>query len=116
MIKKENMGNCYMLNYQYVNNNKDWTLIHGYITFPGRTYPIIPHAWCLKDDMVYDAVLGQKMKWEHYKALYRAEIDKQYSFKEMLNLALKYKTYGPWHVEKDLDLSCYDKDGKLIKD
>lgn len=115
MIKKENIGECYILNYRYIVDNKDWKLVHGYITFPGRTHPVIPHAWCLRDDIVYDAVLGREMKWEHYKALYRAEVDRQYTFKETLDMAVKYKTYGPWHNGKELDLSCYDDSGKLIK-
>lgn len=108
-----NVGLCYQLSYQFQQRHMDYTLVHGYITNPFPPYQTIDHAWCMKDNKVYDAVYEKEFDWLVYEGLYKTEIEKKYSYKEAMELASKSNHYGAWHPIRDLNLSFYDEKGKL---
>lgn len=107
MMDKSRVGECYKLNYEYIMMHPEYILVHGYITNIIPPYQTIDHAWCMKDNLVYDAVHDKEYEWEIYQSLFRAEIAKQYTI-------LEYETYGCWHKTKILNLDkYYDKDRNL---
>ena len=106
-MNKNNIGRCYELNYKFVTNHHDYILVHGYITNLFPPYQTLDHAWCMKDNIVYDAVQEKEYELEAYNTIFKAEIDKQYTIEEVFECALKYGTYGCWHELRDLNLEKY---------
>jgi len=49
----------------------------------------------MKDNKVYNVVLDQERDWQIYRALYKAEIEKEYTYQNTMRLALDSTTYGP---------------------
>ena len=97
---KDNLGKCYELAFQYISRkgyeNPELTLVHGYIT-DRRSGRCIDHAWIEDKNSVYDAVIEKSFPKRVYYAMYQAEVGKRYSNRETSEMALKFKTYGPWH-------------------
>lgn len=94
---KRRIGRCFELNYKYVQENEDYSLVHGYITDLRKHPPVtIPHAWSKKDSVVYDAVLDEEMDAEVYKYFFQAEEKYTYSACEALQASMSDKTYGNW--------------------
>lgn len=115
MIDRNRLGRCYELSYNYIMAHPEYILVHGYITNIIPPYQIIDHAWCMKDDVVYDAVLEKEYKREIYESMFRAEIAKQYTWVEAMKMADKTETYGCWHEVKDLNLDKYYDDDRQLK-
>jgi len=93
----DRLGKCYVLSYQWVTRNKGWSLVHGYITDRMKTGRTIDHAWTEKDGKVFDPVLDREYAKDVYYAIFSAEPEKIYNEKEVVQQAIKNKTYGPWH-------------------
>jgi hypothetical protein len=68
-----------------------WTLVHGVI----REW--IGHAWLVRGDEVYDAVLDKFMSVEQYTDQERAVPERTYSAKEAARMICDAKYWGPWH-------------------
>lgn len=95
--KNNRLGKCYMLSYQFVRDNPEWKLVHGSITDnkfgTGRS---LTHAWCEKNDTVYDPV--QNVKWPKmaYEAIFSSEPFVTYNHDEAVKTAHSTGNYGPW--------------------
>jgi len=70
------------------------TLVHGVI----REW--IGHAWLVKCDEVYDAVLDKFMPVEQYIAQERAVPERTYSAIEAAKIISRASCWGPWHETK----------------
>jgi len=107
MIKKrqwETRSNrCYEISLTVVLDNPDWTLVHGII---GRQ---TPHAWCEKDGIVYDPVIGEllnkgELTWTDYRKEQEAIVIVKYPADAAMNLFKHTRHFGPWYspqIEKD---------------
>ena len=109
----DNIGRCYELSFLFQVENPDYNLVHGYITSIYPPYQTIDHAWCVKGDIIYDAVLKQEYPKIVYDGLYKTEIGVVYTYKEAIGKALETDTYGYWHEVRDLELDKYYDNGKL---
>ena len=110
---KNNIGRCYELNFLFQVKNPDYKLVHGYITSIFPPYQTIDHAWCVKDDIIYDAVSEKEFLKIVYDGLYKTEIGVVYTQKEAMNKALEIGHYGYWHNIRDLQLDKHYDNGKL---
>jgi len=73
----------------------------------------IDHAWCIKDDIVRDAVHEKDFPIVVYNALFSPKIVKEYSFGEVIAMMNKFGTYGPWHEVEGFSGDFYDEFGNL---
>ena len=112
-MKNNNIGRCYELNFLFQVRNPDYKLVHGYITSIFPPYQTIDHAWCIKGDIVYDAVLEKEFPKIVYDGLYKTEIGVIYTHEEAMNKTLETGHYGYWHKIKDLELDKHYENGKL---
>ena len=109
----KNIGRCYELNFLFQVRNPGYKLVHGYITSILPPYQTIDHTWCIKGDIIYDAVMEKEFPKIVYDGLYKTEIGVIYTCKEAMNKALETGIYGCWHEVRNLELEkCYDN-GKL---
>ena len=110
---KNNIGRCYELNFLFMASNQGYKLVHGYITSIFPPYQTIDHAWCERDNTVYDAVLEKEYPKLAYYGLYKAEVGVIYIYGEAMNKALETRNYGCWHEVRDLKLDKHYENGKL---
>ena len=110
---KNNIGRCYELNFLFQVSNPNYKLVHGYITSKFPPYQTIDHAWCIKGDMVYDAVLEKEYHKMVYNGIYNPEVAVIYTHEEAMDKALKTGIYGCWHEVRDLELDKHYENGKL---
>lgn len=108
------LGRCFELSYEFCLNHSDYKLVHGTITNKFNNVTI-HHAWCEKDDMVYDAVQDLELPKIAYEGLYQCKVEYAYSFMEFTDWVNKTRTTGPWEPMSELDLSMYDENRKLKK-
>lgn len=106
------LGRCFELCYKFCQNHPDYKLVHGTITSK-RNNVTIHHAWCKKDDVIYDAVQNMELPKFVYEGLFESKEEYVYSFKEIVHWGDKTRTAGPWEPMSELDLSMYDEKGKL---
>lgn len=113
-INMNNLGRCYELSFKYLISHPDWQLVHGYITSKWYPYQTIDHAWCIKDDTIYDVIYKEEFPIQLYKGLFNCEVEKIYSYDEAMQKYEKSGHCGCWHEVKELnDSKYYDKDGNL---
>lgn len=94
----QRLGQCYELSYKYVSSNPGWELVHGYITDSNfGTGHTIDHAWCQKGNKTFDPVLEKEYSKQDHKKIFNPEIVKVYTFEQVMDNAVKYMHYGPWH-------------------
>ena len=93
---QKRLGRCYELSWQFVMDNPNWNLIHGYITTRDLS-KTIDHAWCETGDMVFDPVVNIKWPKDAYYRFFNAEKEKEYSFKDAIQNGSLTGHYGPWH-------------------
>lgn len=102
-------GECYKNAFQFVVDNRNWTLVHGICTCTNPLLRVdIGHAWAeLRVDLTLP---GGTIKWTWVADptamnIYPAEIywhvgkvrhRRQYSFVQANELALHNEHYGPW--------------------
>ncbi len=92
------LGKCYELSYKFATSNMDWDLVHGYITDrSGKTDRTIDHAWVERGNTVYDPVMDKEFDKRVYYGLFGVEVAERYKRDKVIDMALKKKTYGPWH-------------------
>lgn len=110
----DDLGRCYELGYKFQQENPEYILVHGYLTNSLPPYQTIDHCWCMKDDIVYDPVFRKKYIWNEYQKLFNAEIEKEYTITEALEMLAKTHKYGGWHEIKKFDSDkLYNEDGSL---
>lgn len=90
------LGKCYQLSWQFVVSNPNWYLVHGYLTDfdHGR---VIDHAWCEKENKVFDPVLDKTYSKDLYYALYQVEMVSDFSSEKAMERGAETGVYGPWH-------------------
>jgi len=95
---KHEGGTCYFDALRFVEEHKDWTLVHGIPVLTGGKHAgeEYGHAWCEKGDMVYDASKKVKIPKVLYYAFGNINYAVRYSFKEAVKMVLKTKVYGAW--------------------
>lgn len=100
-VPEENKhGDCYVQAYRYMQSHPNVTLVHGIVTGQGPIEGLqYNHAWIEDGDMVIDKTINLTIPRVVYYAIGNINIVKKYSYKEMLENSLKYKTYGPWDKE-----------------
>lgn len=106
-------GDCYVAAYKLFNSqalhNKSLRLVHGIVTGQGQLNGVkYDHAWVedISKKLVYDYSNGRQivLPSDVYYRLGKITNTKKYTFNQMLDMSIKYRTYGPW----DLDLSGID--------
>jgi len=112
-INQDNLGKCYELSLQFILSHHDYKLVHGTITNLYPPFQTIDHAWCIKDDIIRDAVHEKDFPIIVYNALFNAKVVKEYSFDEVIDMMNEFETYGPWHDIERYNPEYYTKDGKL---
>ena len=102
-IPEENKnGNCFVVAFNEVVHNPDmgYKLVHGIVTGQGAIQGLqYCHAWVEKDGKVIDKTLPthmQEFPLEFYYAIGNIKKVKKYTYKQTLENACKYETYGPW--------------------
>lgn len=86
-------GRCFELAAQGCWQAKEWILIHGRCNGErGR----IDHAWLQCGDMVYCAVLDQRMSSADFSRVYGAVGVVCYTSKSSALMASESGNYGPW--------------------
>lgn len=116
-MKMENLGRCYELSFLYQRKHPEYTLIHGTITCFVPPYMTINHAWLMKDNIVYDAVLEEEFDQLAYESMFQAKIKMQYTVNESSMLALRTGHYGAWHkIDIEDEKKYYNKKGRLKKE
>jgi len=88
-------GHCFKNSYKYIKNNPDWVLVHGTVVKPldGKR---IDHAWCEKDDLVYDPTQNLHCSKEKYVSFLDAVVNNVYDQEQAMINSIKYRSYGPW--------------------
>ena len=100
---RQRIGRCYELSGREVafSDDPDARLVHG--TIQGFGYPPNPHAWVVRGNgIVYDPVLGQEFTGETHRALFRSEVDREYSKVEVAIACVRSRHWGPWETEKEI--------------
>lgn len=110
------LGRCFELAAIFVVRNLEWKLVHGVIIDEKfGTGGALVHAWCEKEDRVYDPVLGNELPIYAYYDLYGVvdyKVDRykkikkipeslkvEYTSKEAMENLSKSENYGPWDSE-----------------
>lgn len=94
---KNRLGRCFELNYKFVVDNQEWSLVHGYITdIRGKQPVTVHHAWSKKGNLIYDAVLDAEMDYKVYYHFYRHEERYVYTAMEAIEISMRDRTYGNW--------------------
>ena len=80
-------------------DNPDWTLVHGII---GRQ---TPHAWCEKEGIVYDPVIGEllnkgELTWTDYQKEQEALVIVKYPVDAAKKFFEQTRHFGPWYSSK----------------
>lgn len=97
-------GDCFKASYKLFNRmilNKDVVLVHALVVGQGPLKGIkYCHAWVedTRLNLVYDYSNGNELiisKESYYEAGQVSEVHK-YDWNNVLDYAVKYKTYGPW--------------------
>lgn len=115
-INMDNLGRCYELSFKYLVKHPDWQLVHGYITNIFPPHQTIDHAWCMKDDIIYDVVYEEEFSILVYKGLFKCETEKVYTYNEAMQNYEESGQCGCWHEIKKLDSDkYYHKDGRIKK-
>lgn len=91
-------GRCYELAARFVLKNHDWELVHATL-FP-RTgqfedFPYF-HAYAIKGDTVYDAVLDKFYTKKEYYLYFTPHDEISYKIGDVCKNMYKLKTYGAW--------------------
>jgi len=116
VINQDKIGKCYELSLQFILSNHDYKLVHGTITNLYPPFQTIDHAWCIKDDIIRDAVHEKDFPIVVYNALFNAKVIKEYSFNEVIDMMNEFGTYGPWGDVDEVDGingDFYDKNGNI---
>jgi hypothetical protein len=91
------LGKCYLLSGRYVSTHPQSVLVHGTLTNPStRGYALLPHAWVLEGDEVFDPVMDVRWPKIAYYSLYKAKEDRTYTHDEVLAITNRTGTWGPW--------------------
>lgn len=94
---------CFVICGKYVFVHPSATLIHGRIKLTPDGPAFIDHAWVRLADtsygrsVVFDGVYQQFMYEDEYMAKMGAEMDAEYSAGDARLIALRERTWGPWH-------------------
>jgi hypothetical protein len=115
-MNKANIGRCYELSFLYQVRNPDWILVHGYITNILPPFQTIDHAWCKKDNIIYDAVQEKSFSIEQNETIFKAQAKKEYIHDEALELWENSNGRVLWHDIQDIDIEkYYDENGNIKK-
>lgn len=110
------LGRCFELVAIFVVRNLEWKLVHGVITDEKfGTSGALVHAWCEKENCVFDPVLRKEFplfayydlygvidyKVNPYKKIKRIpeSLKVEYTAKEAMEYLLESENYGPWDRE-----------------
>ena len=101
--EKNKHGDCYVQAFHYVQSHPNTTLVHGIVTGQGAIEGIqYNHAWVEEGNNVIDKTVNLTIPIIIYYAIGNIKLVKKYSFKETIENALRYGTYGPWDEELKL--------------
>jgi len=91
-------GNCYSDAFDYAQMHPEWTLVHGIAIVSSGPYAgcEFGHAWCEKEEAVYDAATGKEVPKVLYYAFGNINYSVEYSWNEARKMAVKTKVFGPW--------------------
>ena len=100
-VPEENKhGNCFVVAFNYVMSHPNATLVHGIVTGQGPLDGLqYNHAWAEEGDTVIDNTINLTVPKLIYYAIGHIKIVKKYSYEQMIDNALSYRTYGPWDKE-----------------
>ena len=92
------LGECYVLSAKYVQIHPKSILVHGKLINPFNkgNYKKLDHAWVEIGDQIFDPVMDHTYPKPVYENLFKVKIYKKYSQKEVFDMILKRKTWGPW--------------------
>jgi len=101
---KHKGGDCFEVSYKYILNNPRVTLVHGLVSGQGALEGIVyGHAWCEDGNKIIDMTLPKNLQksldTKFYYTLGNIKITYRYTFKEALEKADEYGTYGPWETK-----------------
>jgi len=112
----DNLGRCYELSFKYLISHSDWKLVHGYITNIFPPHQTIDHAWCIKNDIIYDVIYEEEFPLQVYQSLFKCEVENVYTYDEAIEKYEEFGHCGCWYEPKKLKSDeYYDKDGVLKK-
>lgn len=90
-------GDCFVVALNLVMDNPSYKLVHGIVTGQGVISGIqYCHAWVESGNVVIDDTVDIVIPKDIYYDIGNISITKEYAYKEALERALKYETYGPW--------------------
>lgn len=99
-------GLCFPWAYQYVSENPDAVLYHGYVRMPESKDPPFVHGWVIHDGVVKDwqtmvAGFGGPFSGRGYpKAtwvyLWKPQLTVRFSAEQAHAMLLRQNHYGPW--------------------
>ncbi|HCC08053.1 MAG TPA: hypothetical protein DEP72_07870 [Clostridiales bacterium] len=88
------IGRCYILAYEFVKENDDWTLINGEII--GNDNEMMQHAWAEKGKEVYEPILDMLFEKNEYYSRHQANPINQYTQDEARRYMLYYGKHCFW--------------------
>ena len=87
---------CYELTVKFVLNNPTWDVVHAIIFPPEFLIPIpIPHAFAIREDIIYDSVDNKFYKTTEYINYLSAQLMRYYSSMDVARCLTSTKRYGP---------------------
>ncbi len=99
-VQAKTGGMCFMEAAKFVQENPDWTLVHGKPTLQIPPHIVYDHAWVEKDGIARNANGGLTIHTEVFYVLGKINYRecRRYSYGEMTIRLLKNETWGPWEV------------------
>ncbi|KKN18187.1 hypothetical protein LCGC14_0958230 [marine sediment metagenome] len=119
MSKKNKLGDCFENSVELMMENRgvDFILVHGLVTGTGGDVIGMRyvHAWVELGNIVIDTSREMntpviKAKNNYYEiGKIKASETKRYNLKEVADMVLKYKVYGPWEIKATKEELAYEK-------
>lgn len=93
-------GDCYVQALHYITSHPNVILVHGIVTGQGAISGIqYNHAWIEDGNNVIDKTINLTIPKEVYYAIGHIKLTKKYNYRQALEKALEFGTYGPWDKE-----------------